>query len=224
MVSNHFYVEVQKKALGYFSKDKFEQEFQKSREEFFENSSVLDESNPNYFVRIEQFLDWYFFSRPLNDFRLPPSHCVFMLPDLRWDPQEEDFAAALKEVKHSLFEVLKVKKDEIQLQDLFFKNKWDVPLGAQAQLFSKNQIFDGRILVKGKETWLLHSKCFHSEEARTFLLAEIKKYQKDLDLDRERFLLVTLKMRYLFERYPHAKIEQIYSWQNRWIENEFKNK
>jgi hypothetical protein len=69
---------------------------------------------------------------------------------------------------------------------------------------------------------LLEGKCFHSPEARSFLIEEIKKYQKDLDLDRERFLLATLKMRYLLERYPHARIDQIYSWQNRWIENEFR--
>lgn len=216
------YVGVQKKALTYFSKDKFEAEFYGARSAFFENSSVLDETSPNYFVRTQQFLDWYFFSRPLTDFRLPPSSCVFMLPDLRWDPFEEPYAKELKEVKHSLFEVVKIKEAVIYIQDLFTKEKLQVDVGAQATLYSKGQIFDGRILNKQKVTWLLEGKCFHSEEAKAFLISEVKKYQKDVDLDREKFLLMTLKMRYLAERYPHAKTDQIYSWKNKWIENEFR--
>jgi len=216
------YKGVQKKAISYFSRNKFEIEFHQGRASFFENSSVLDESSPSYFVRTQQFLDWYFFSRPLNDFRLPPSHCVFMLPDLRWDEFEVPFAQSLKLVKHSLFDVLKIKNASIQILDLFSKEKFEVEVGAQASLYSKGQIFDARILVKSGGIWLLDGRCFHAFEAREFLISEIKKYQKDLDLDRERFLLATLKMRYLSERYPHAKIDQIYSWQNRWIENEFR--
>jgi hypothetical protein len=222
MIEEISYKGVLKKALAYFSKNKFEIEFNSARSSFFENSSVLDESSPNYFVRTQQFLDWYFFSRPLDDFRLPPSHCVFMLPDLRWDEFETPFAEALKDVKHSLFEVIKIKASCIQILDLFSKEKHEVELGAQASLYSKKQIFDGRILARKSGIWLLEGKCFHASEARSFLTGEIKRYQKDLDLDRERFLLATLKMRYLSERYPKAKIEQIYSWQNRWIENEFR--
>jgi len=223
MMSEEFsYKGVQKKALTYFSKGPFEKEFYQARNSFFENSSVLDENSPNYFVRTQQFLDWYFFSRPLNNLRLPPSHCVFMLPDLKWDPFEEPFAQALKKVHHSLFEVIKIKASSIYILDLFDQEKFEIEVGAQAALYTKGQVFDGRILKKNKGIWLLDGKCFHLSEAKSFLLSEIKKYQKDLDLDREQFLFATLKMRYLAERYPHAKIDQIYSWQNRWIENEFR--
>jgi hypothetical protein len=222
MIEQISYKGVQKKALTYFSKGHFHQEFDQARNSFFENSCVLDENSPNYFVRIQQFLDWYFFSRPLNNFRLPPSHCVFMLPDLRWEPFEEPFAQALKEVHHTLFEISKIRGSSIYIKDLFDEEKFEVEVGAQAALYTRGQIFDGRILVKKGEIWLLDGKCFHLNEAKPFLLSEIKKYQKDLDLDRERFLLAALKMRYLAERYPHAKIDQIYSWENRWIENEFR--
>lgn len=221
MLNRVQFFEVLNKGLHFFSEGNFESEFTSSKADFFENSSILDEQSPTYGIRVEQFLDWYFFSRPLNDFRLPPSHCVFMRPDLRWAGGEAEMAGFLKEVKHSLYEVLKVKGSSLYLIDLFSKEKIESDVGVQSILFQKGQVFDGRMLSRQKDNLLLKGKCFHPEEAIGFLKDEIKIYQKDKDLDRERFLLATLKMRYLSERYPHARMDQIYSWKNRWIENEF---
>lgn len=215
------FFEALQKGLSYFSKGTYAHEFTVAKSDFFDNSGVLDEQSPVYTVRIQQFLDWFFFSRKLNDFRLPPSHCVFMLPDLRWSPEETELVASFKEVRHSFFDIIKVKDEMITVEDLLVKQKIEIKLGVQAKLFSKGQLFEGRILNKDKESLLLKGRCFHPEEARPFLLDQIKKYRKDPDLDREQLFLASLKMRYLSDRYPKASVDQIYNWQNRWIENEF---
>lgn len=215
------FFEALQKGLSYFSKGAFAHEFTVAKSDFFDNSGVLDEQSPTYTVRIQQFLDWFFFSRQLSDFRLAPSHCVFMLPDLRWSETEVEIVSSFKDVRHSLFDIIKVKEGVITIEDLLVKQKVDIQLGIQAKLFSKGQLFEGRLLNKDKESLLLKGRCFHPEEARPFLVEQIKRYRKDPDLDREQLFLATLKMRYLSERYPKASVDQIYNWQNRWIENEF---
>ncbi|MCS6837298.1 MAG: hypothetical protein NZ480_00490 [Bdellovibrionaceae bacterium] len=212
--------EVYHKALRFFSSDQFDNEFLKSRIYFFQNSHVLDESSPQFFQRNQQFLDWYFFSRPLEKLRLPPSHCVFMFPNLRWSPEEVGVAERLKETVHSLFEIRKISSSSIQVFDLFDECKLEFRLVQGTEYFIKGQLFDGRYLKLDEGNYLFAGRCFHPEESYKFLKKSIEQYKDNPDFNKEKFLLLTLKMRYLYDRHSNARLEHIYSFHNRWFQNE----
>ncbi len=213
---------VVEKSLNFFSTQFYYDSFLEARKFYFSNSGVLDEANPDYNLRINQFLDWYFFSRPLDNFRLPPSHCGFMVPELKWAPEEAVIVDQLKDVRHSLFEVVKQKDMSLTLVDLFDGSKWSLDLGPKASLFLKKQIIEARVFTKTKAQVLLKGIVFHPLQANSFLNNEIKAYRKDLDKDRDQLMLIFSKMRYQAERYNYAKLELIYNWSNPWIEHDKK--
>jgi hypothetical protein len=208
---------VVRRGLEYFSSRQFYVEFLSAKTQFFQFSDVLREGDPQFAIRNQQFLDWYFFSRKLDSINLPPAHALTMFPDLVWSESELVLIEALKRTVHSLFQVEKVKPEWVRLRDLRSKKSYDISLTG-SYFFLKDQILDARVLDYSGNIYLFEGRCFHPPEASSFLEEFMKKARKDPDWDFESFSYLTIKMRYLYERYPNARIEQIYSLKNRWFE------
>ena len=222
MSDRFFFTQLQscvRRGVEYFSSRQFYAEFLSAKTQFFQLSDVLNEGDPQFAIRNQQFLDWYFFSRKLDALNLSPVQALRMFPDLVWSESELVLVEALKRTIHSLFQVDKVKSDWVRLRDLRGKKTWDLSLPS-ANFFLKGQILDARILDYSGNLYLFEGRCFHPPEANSFLEHYMKKARKDPDWDFEAFSYLTIKMRYLYERYPNARIEQIYSFKNRWFEHD----
>ena len=203
------------KLVGHFASPQFQDELNLARKEFFENAGTLDENKPNYALRMNQFYDWYFLTRPLKGHMQTPLMVCHIQRDLRLTDEDVQTLEVLTKARHSLFELIKVKKDEIQLKDLF-KNEKVVITGHQHIFeFDEKEFFEVRIAeIDGKKLFL-KGFCFHPESAQKFILAEVKVYQKNPDLDPAYFMLRLVKMRYKFEQYRHVKPDLIYTNENK---------
>jgi hypothetical protein len=203
------------KLVGHFAGPKFQDELNLARKEFFENAGTLDENKPNYTLRMNQFYDWYFLTRPLKGHMQTPLMVCSIQRELRFTEEDQETIEILKKARHSLFELVKVKKDEIILKDLFKNEKVSVNTDQHIFEFDEKEFFEARIIELDGKNYFLKGFCFHPESAQKFILSEVKVYQKNPDLDPSDFMLRLVKMRYKFEQYRHVKPDLIYTNENK---------
>jgi hypothetical protein len=97
------------------------------------------------------------------------------------------------------------------LRDLLKGDKVLVKKSPWTYGFEAAELFEARLIPHGDSYVFCKGFCFHPEDAKKYILAEIKRHRKDPDLEKDRMMLKLTKMRYKFERYKHVKIDVIYS-------------
>lgn len=203
------------KLIGHYTSAAFQEELALARKEFFDNTGSLDENKPHYNLRMHQFYEWYFLTRPLKSYMKTPLEVCSLHRELRLTPEDEQAVEILKSHRHSIFEFAKVKHDEVFLKDLLKNEKITVHHTDLVFGFEAKEYFEARIVKIGETLYFLKSFCFHPESAQKFIASEVKVHQKNPDLNPETFLLRLNKMRYKFEQYKHVKPELIYTNDNR---------
>jgi len=208
------------KCLTHFVQGQFAEELVRARNIFFESSSVVDEISAAYEMRMAQFFDWYFFDYELMGYGLTPLNSLNMIRGLRLEPEEQALIEPLKANRHSLFEIQKLRGEELILKDLLRGDKVHVPVGDVK--LEGTEIFEARLLpfqksqsgflTASREQWVFsRGFCFHPHEAVAYIQSEIKKHRKNPDYGANEMMLKLLKMKYKAERLRHVRIDMIYS-------------
>jgi len=204
------------KLLTHFGTLQFKDELNSARKEFFENAGTLDENKPNYTLRMNQFYDWYFLTRAMRGYMQTPLNVCDLQRELRLTPEDIETIDVLKNTLiHSLFELIKVKNNELTLKDLFKNKKLVVTSEQHIFDFDEKEFFEARIIEVNGQKHFLKGFCFHPESAQKFILNEVKVFQKNPDLNPADFMVRLNKMRYKFEQYRHVKPEMIYTNDNK---------
>jgi len=205
------------KILGVYAGENFKAEVAMARQEFFDKTAVLDENADNYQLRLHQFYDWYFFTRPLSGYGQTPLEVCYLARELRFSETEQEMIKTLKGFKHSIFQFTKIKDGDVYLKDLFVKDtffkKHQVVVKQTPWIFGFDveELFEARLLPVGDSYIFTRGFCFHPANVKDFILAEVSHYQSNPDLERDKLMLKLLKMRYKYEQYKHVNPELIYS-------------
>lgn len=198
------------KILQYFAGADFKSELAKAKSEFFDGP--LDEENSESFdLKMSQFYDWYFFTRELSGYGQTPLEVCHLVRELRFSPEELGLLENLKNHRHSLFQFLKIKDQDVHLKDLLKNEKLVVKKSEVVYGFNTEEIFEVRLIPWQGNYIFTKGFSFHPLDAEKFILNEVKKHRKDPDKDPEVMMLRLIKMRFRFERYKHVKPEFIYS-------------
>lgn len=204
--------------IVFFTGDAWRAEVSTAKKEFFQDAGIMDEQTHHFEIRMTQFLDWYLFTRALAGRALTPAQYALEIDDFKMTAQERPFFENLSETRHGLFEFLRLRGRDIFVRDLFL-DKEIVVRESQVNIgFSREEIFDARLIPAGDDCVFARSFCFHPAEARKFIDAEVKKLQEkddrieaDADEARESFFLRLMKMRYKYEQFRHLKLDYIYT-------------
>lgn len=203
------------KIINYFVENSFQEELILAKRQFFENAGILDESNESFDQRMKQFYDWYLFTRKLQGFGQTPLESCFDVRALRLDEEELALLQKLKENRHSLFEFIKIKNEDVYVRDLINGKKYVVKKSPWVFGFASEEIFEARLVPLGDSYEFMRGMCFHPSQAYKYILNEIKMLKKTPDLDPEEFILRLCKMRYQMDQYRHISPEMIYSNDNK---------
>jgi hypothetical protein len=197
--------------LRAYSTEKYYEEVKTAKAEFFDRVGQVAEGSDRFENQMRAFLDWYLFDRPLNKAEIcPVKMFVFdQIKSLSVDDQNvfQDLAKSI----HSLFELLKVKGNDVYVKDLFNNEKYIVEDSEVHQGFTKGDIFEGR-LVKFREKYVFGASfVFHPSQCRSFISKEIKKV-RSLDPKQHLKLMHKLaQMRIKSEQYSHIDVKHIYT-------------
>lgn len=199
------------KILRHFAGDQFKDELTQAKKEFFGNVNLLEENSDQFETRMAQFYDWYFFTRSMKGYGQTPLDSCFMARELRFSDQEKHLLESLKQNIHSLFQLIKIRDEDVHIKDLFSGKKLVVKKSPWIYGFDALEFFEARLIPLGETYLFTRGFCFHPESASKYILNEVKSHKKDPDLDPDDFMLKLVKMRYKFEQYKHLKPEMIYS-------------
>jgi hypothetical protein len=202
--------------IVHFAGDAWRAEVATAKKDFFQDAGIMDEQTDQFEMRMTQFLDWYLFTRKLTGRNVTPAQFALEIDEFKMTADERVLFEGLSEAKHSLYEFLRLRGRDIFIKDLIL-DKEIVLRESQVNIgFSRDEIFEARLVPYGEDFVFARSFCFHPSEARPFVDEEIAKLQDIEDEDAnhaatEAFLLRLMKMRYKYEQFRHLKLEYIYT-------------
>lgn len=205
------YEELIDRLTTYFTGDQYRDDVAIAKKEFFDEAGIMDEENHQFEMRMTQFLEWFLFTRKLKGIELTPAQYALQLEDFEMSADERPLFENLATTRHSLYEFLKIRGDDIHIRDLFLDKKIVIHDSPIRIGFNRDEFFDGRLIPNGEEHHFARSFCFHPGEASKYILSEVKKLRKSNASDQEAFMLKLLKMRYKYEQYRHLKLDYVYT-------------
>ena len=134
---------------------------------------VFDDEK-SYENQMALFLEWYIFDR----IESAHNQTVFELIIKNGKGATLDL---LKNINvfishiHGLFIIKKIKDHSVKAINLFDNEQYDVVEPSGKLYFSKNSIFEGRLLTYKNSYYFTGNFCFHPEDSKKFIKSEIKK-------------------------------------------------
>lgn len=197
--------------LSSYSQGNHYDEVKRAKEEFFERTAKVAEGSERFETQMRSFLDWYLFDRPLDKSQLCPVKMYLVDNEATLNPEEVKAFKDLTESVHSIFELQKVRGDDIYLKDLVDGEKYIVEDSEINKGFSKGDVFEARLLKHKDRLVFGGSFVFHPREVRSFILKQIKQV-KYLDQGHKLKLFQKLSsMRLKTDQYPHIDVKHIYT-------------
>ena len=145
-----------------------------ARQEYQKYAGDVFDDDKSYENRMALFLEWYIFDR------IEPAHDQTILeliinsgrgPSLDLPKNINMFISHI----HGLFIIKKIKDHSIKVINLFDSKQYDVVEPSGKLYFSKNSIFEGRLLTYENSYYFTGNFCFHPEGSKKFIKSEIKK-------------------------------------------------
>lgn len=203
------------KMMHHFTKEPFTGEVAQAKQEFFERAGIFDEYSPDFEMKMAQFMDWYLFSRELEMNRVTPVDYAADSDLYPKTDEEKPLYTALRQNRHSLFEYLKIKGEDVFLRDLFSGYKHVIHKSPVTIGFNSDEIFEARLIPFENSYVFAKAFCIHPPQVSKFIIKEIKKIkllpQDEQKAAREELMIRLFRMRYKHEQYRHVAIDEIYS-------------
>ena len=145
-----------------------------ARQEYQKYAGGIFDDDKSYENQMSLFLEWYIFDR------IEPGHDKTVL-ELIINNGKGASLDILKKINvfishiHGLFIIKKIKNDYVKAINLFDNKKYDVFEPSGKLYFSKNSIFEGRILTYENSYYFTGNFCFHPEDSKKFIKSEIIK-------------------------------------------------
>ena len=145
-----------------------------ARQEYQKYTGDIFDDDKSYENQMALFLEWYIFDR------IEPAHDQTVL-ELILNNDKGETLDPLKNINefishiHGLFIIKKIKEHSIKAINLFNNEQYDVVEPSGKLYFSKNSIFEGRLLTYENSYYFTGNFCFHPEGSKKFIKSEIKK-------------------------------------------------
>jgi len=203
------------KLMQHFTSARFMPDVESAKEDFFERAGSFDEASLDFELKMAQFTDWYLFTRKMDSSGLPAIETVLDDSEYNVKDEERGVYLNLRNSRHSLFEFMKLKGDDVYIRDLFTGFKYVIHGSRLTQGFNRDEYFEARLIPHEGSFVFSSGFCFHPGVVSKFVLKEVKRVNKlgeeEQAQAREELLSRLFKMKHKHEQYRHLDISKIYS-------------
>lgn len=203
------------RVMQHYTGPGYEEEVGQAKLQFSEWAGAFDEALPNFDMRMAQFSDWYVFTRILNSVKLSPIEYALDDPSFKVEESEKAALQNVRNSRHSLFDFIKLKKNDVYIKDLFSGLKYVIKDSHITAGFDSKEYFEARLIPHENGFIFSSAFCFHPTEASKYILKEIKAVKKSSgaaqDENREALITKLFQMKCKHERYKHLKLKDIYT-------------
>lgn len=206
------YDRVSAKLITFFNKEDYIEDLAIARSDFEKAAGIIDEDADNFEAKTRQFHDWFLYTREIKAGKT----AVEIASQSRDFLEEKPFLVNASASRHSLYELLKVKKDIIKVRDLFTKEKLKVKNNYMALEYHEGDLFEARIIEHEKVMQFTGSFCFHPEEAKKYILKQVKPIRKIKEepqrkAEIKKLIFKLFRMRHKLNQYKHLAAGKIYA-------------
>jgi hypothetical protein len=198
----------------YTSKD-YREDVNEAKNVFQETAGSFDESSADFELKMSQFTDWFVFSRRLRRQGEVPAEYCLSDPKFQMTEEERPLFFSLRNSRHSLFEFLKVKGDDVYVLDLFTQFQYIIRNSRITIGFNREELFEARLIPHNGDFVFSSSFCLHPFLVKRFITKEIRKVNKKPEAEhwrsREDLIQRLFRMKHKHEQYRHLDIRDIYS-------------
>ena len=165
-----------------------------ARQEYQKYAGDIFEDDKSYENQMALFLEWYIFDR------IEPAHDQTVL-ELIINNGKGETLDPLKNINefishiHGLFIIKKIKDHSVKAINLFDNEQYDVVEPSGKLYFSKNSIFEGRLLIYENSYYFTGNFCFHPEGSKKFIKSEIKKISSLQKINLKALKLQNIKLK-----------------------------
>lgn len=203
------------KLLTYFN-EKHEDALKLAREEYGELVGKVHEDDSFYEERIQLILIWFLLERPFNEEGRHPIDIYADTIGYSLPQNERETIRRLREAEKGIFEILKLKPKQqcMILFDLFERRKIKVTERRSLVGYSKGAIFEGYLVKKGDDFFLLDSLTYYPPIIKPALVKKLKELRKSGVESIRPFLMHLQKLWMQHKRYSHVDPKRIFSEEN----------
>jgi hypothetical protein len=211
------YNEITDELIGYFSVEKYKHDVVAAKKSFFEVAGIMDESRPDFELKMSQFVDWFLYSRQLSENNKRPIDLIFEVNDFEINEDQKELYTNLLAIRHSLFEFIKISKNDLYIKDIFSGYKHVIKDSSITVGFNKGELFEAR-LIPHKDSFVFATAfCFHPPGATKYILNQIKLLNKmkqisieEREQKKAKLMLMFFQMKNKYDHYQHVALEKIY--------------
>jgi len=203
--------------MAVYSGDEYYEEIKSAKSRFVEKWFKLSEGDPNHEARLQQFYDWYIYDRPLSRVNKTPIEHYLSQDIDGISESEKELYDAMAGTLRSIFNIKKIKKDMLILQDLVDRKKYRLVNCDFNVIFKPDLIIDGRLIFTKRGPILSKGFCLHPEGSSKYIKKQMKIVRKDRGGPEKKNELLQELMKNLIEKYNlhlvyrHVNIEKVYS-------------
>lgn len=203
------------KLMQFYTGSRFLPEVKAAKDDFFEKAGTFEEGSADFEVKMAQFTDWYLFTRRMKGSGRVTVEMVLDEPAYKISENERGAYLNLRNSRHSVFEFLKLKNDDVHIRDLFTGFKYVIQNSRINVGFNRDEYFEARLIPHDGGFVFSSAFCFHPAPVGKFILKEIKRVnqlpEEEQAEAREELISRLFKMKHKHEQYRHLDIHNIYS-------------
>ena len=164
-----------------------------ARQEYQKYAGDIFDDDKSYENQMALFLEWYIFDR------IEPAQDQTVLEIIINNEKgasldlQKNINIFISHI-HGLFIIKKIKEDYVKVINLFDNEQYKVVEPSGKLYFSKNSIFEGRLLPHGNTYYFTRNFCFHPADSKKFIKSETKKISSLLKVNTKELKLQNIKL------------------------------
>jgi len=200
-------------ALYAFFVEQHPEDLEHAMKEFERLTGRFDDEHENFNSKMDDFRTWFVLFYNFSEKK------YYMLEKAKDNDRLSGIYKKFSTSTSSVFKILKIKKNQIFLKDLIFKQTYKVEDSLQALTLEEGNFIQTTVFKTSKKLYTMaFGVVSHPNEARVFILKQIKsliknnkKTKDNIKLDSFSLLQELMSMRYQLFKYKQVSVDKVYN-------------
>lgn len=204
------YLPVFDRVLDFAAGPRFAGELSAARNEYFSRSGEAVEEDRSFDARLQAFLDWYVFDRPLEPFGVTPVRAF--AEETGAQGAEAAQLALLAHTVHGLFSLRRHRGGVAEVRDLIIGADYDVSLPEPLPGVDPTDVFEARLVPFEGSLHFSPAFLFHPRRMRRRIIREVRQRYRARESSVRDLLFALSRMAARAEHYRSVPLDAIYDF------------